>query len=67
MNTNNAKETADAERAMAKQLLNAAFGLPVDTHNNSIDRAIDCIINAAILEVTSGLSEALREQAEARK
>jgi len=48
-----AQEQADIQRAEAKRLLQAAFGFSGDTTNKDIDRTVDCIIGAALLEMVS--------------
>lgn len=45
-----AQETADAQRAEAKNMLCRAAGIPEDIMSDAIDRAVDCIISAAVLE-----------------
>jgi len=45
-----AQEQADIQRAEAKRLLNSAFGWGENITSEAVDRAIDCIISAAILE-----------------
>ena len=67
MNTNNTKEKADELRAAAKKLLNAALRLPMDVPNNNVDHAVDCIIQAAMLEATQIISEAFLELAKVGK
>lgn len=54
-----AKEQANIQRAEAKQLLNAAFGWGENISNQAVDRAIDCIISAALLEIAAIQEEAM--------
>ena len=53
------KDEADAQRNEAKKMLNAAFGMPKDISSGSIDRSVDCIISAAMLEVVMVISQGL--------
>ena len=41
-------------RKEAKRLLNDMFKVPEGSSDNTIDRIIDCIIEATLLEVRSG-------------
>ena len=45
-------EAVDAERKEAKRLLCSATGLPADIESETISRAVDCIIRAAVLEIS---------------
>ena len=58
-----AQETADAQRAEAKNMLCRAAGLPEDIMSGAIDRAVDCIISAAVLEAVMIISQGMQEQA----
>lgn len=48
-----AQKQADIQRAEAKRLLNSAIGLLDGTASSTVDMAVDCIIGAALLEITS--------------
>lgn len=54
-----AQEQANIQRAEAKRLLNAAFCYGENITSETVDRAIDCIISAAILEMASIQEEAM--------
>jgi hypothetical protein len=56
----NAKEQADKMRAEAKSILNTLLGIPNGYSSDTIDRLVDCIIGAAILEITSITTDAVR-------
>lgn len=58
------QEQADIQRAEAKRLLNAAFALGESMSSHAVDRAIDCILSAAILEAVVVINQGLREQVE---
>ena len=62
-----AQEQADIQREEAKRLLNVAFGLNENYRNSDIDRVIDCIISAAILEamviINQGMQESMANRA----
>lgn len=55
-----AQEQADIQRAEAKRLLNSAFGWGENITSEAVDRAVDCIIGAAILEISAIHQEAAR-------
>ena len=55
------KEIADAQRSEAKTMLCRAIGLPEDTMSVAIDRAVDCIISAALLEATIVICNGMKE------
>jgi len=55
-----AQEQADIQRAEAKRLLNSAFGWGENIASEAVDRAVDCIIGAAILEISAIHQEAAR-------
>ncbi len=48
-----AQEQADIQRAEAKRLLTSVFGWGEGISSATIDQAVDCIIAAAILELTA--------------
>jgi hypothetical protein len=50
------------QRVAAKKHLNAAFGLPENTESNTVNRAVDCIIGAALLEMVVMMHEAQKSQ-----
>ena len=56
------QETADAQRDEAKRMLCSAIGLPDGIMSGSIDRAVDCIISAAMLEAVLAYNKALKDQ-----
>lgn len=47
------QEQADRQRAEAKRLLNTMFGIGENIASVAIDRAVDCIISAALLEMAA--------------
>jgi hypothetical protein len=53
------QEQANIQRAEAKQLLNAAFGRDV-WGIDVVDRAVDCIIGAALLEMAAIQEDAMQ-------
>jgi predicted nucleic acid-binding protein len=58
------EEQAQLQRDEAKRLLTALIykgGLPDKLSSLSVDRIVDCIISAAILEVTALYANALRD------
>jgi hypothetical protein len=55
------KATAEAQREEAKKMLSSAVGLPANISSGTIDRAVDCIIGAAMLEITIIISEGMQE------
>ena len=55
-----AKEQADIQRAEAKRLLNSAFGWGENIASGAVDRAIDCIISAAMLEAVLVVNEGMQ-------
>ena len=57
----NAQDQADIQRAEAKRLLNSAFNFGENTTSLAVDRAIDCIISAAVLESMLVLKQGLGE------
>jgi hypothetical protein len=63
------QEQADIQRSEAKRLLNSAFGWGENVTSETVDRAIDCIISAAILEArlvitsTKGMLEQVAKNA----
>ncbi len=62
-----AQETADAQRREAKRMLCSAIGLPEHISSGAIDGAVDCIINAAMLEAVMIINKGLQEQSAAKK
>jgi hypothetical protein len=54
------QEQADIQRAEAKRLLTSLFGWGEGIGSEAIDRAVDCIIGAAILEISAIHEEAAR-------
>lgn len=58
-----AQETLDAQRAEAKNMLCRCFGLRDDIMSGEIDRAVDCIIGAAVLEAVMVITQGMQEQA----
>jgi len=58
-----AQETANAQRDEAKRMLCSAIGLPENIGSGAIDRAVDCIISAAILEAVMVINQGMQEQA----
>lgn len=61
-----AQAQADILRAEAKRLLNSAFNWGENITSTAVDRAIDCIISAALLEsmlvIQQGYAEAKLEE-----
>ena len=57
-----AQEQADIQRAEAKQMLNNALGLPEHITSSAIDRAVDCIISAALIECVLAFQQGLRKE-----
>ena len=55
-----AQEQADIQRAEAKRLLNSAFGRGENITSEAVDRAVDCIIGAALWEMSAIRREATR-------
>ena len=58
---NNVQDAADAQRAEAKNMLCHAAGLSKGIMSDAIDRAVDCIIRAAVLEVCARHQEAAQK------
>jgi hypothetical protein len=58
-----AQEQADAQRNEAKRMLCSAIGLPENIGSGAIDRAVDCIIGAAVLEAVIIITQGMQEQA----
>ena len=56
------QDIADAQRQEAKKLICSAIGLPKDIMSGAVDRAVDCIINVAVLEATFLLKRVLIRQ-----
>jgi hypothetical protein len=54
------REIADEQRAEAKRLICSAIGLPENISSSAIERAVDCIISAAMLEAVMVINECLR-------
>jgi len=55
-----AQEQADIQRAEAKRLFNSLFGWGEYITSDTVDRVVDCIIGAAILEMSAIHQEAAR-------
>lgn len=55
-----AQEQADIQRAEAKRLLNSAFGWGENITSEAVDRAIDCIISAAMLEAVLVVNQGMQ-------
>ena len=53
-----AKQEANKLRSEAKENLHRLFNIPQGFGSEQIDRAVDCIIGAAILEVSALVDEA---------
>ena len=53
------KEQADLQRSEAKRLLNSAFGWGEGITADAVDRAVDCIVGAAMLEICIAQTEAM--------
>ena len=58
-----AQEQADIQREEAKRLLNSAFEWGENITCEAVDRAIDCIISAAMLEAVLVINQGMQEQA----
>lgn len=58
-----AQEQASIRRAEAKRLLNSVFGWRENVTSEAVDRAIDCIIGAALLEMIAIQEEAMLHKA----
>ena len=56
-----AQEAADALREEAKRRLCSAFGLPPEVSSEAVNRAVDCIIGAAILETVIVINEGAKK------
>jgi len=54
------QEQSDKLRQEAKDILNKFFGMPENTSNQALDRIIDCIIGAAVLQVAATMEEATK-------
>jgi len=61
-----AQEAANEQRKEAKRMLYSAIGLPENTGSNAIDRAVDCIISAAVLEAVMIVKQGMQEREENR-
>ena len=57
---NAAQEQADIQRAEAKRLLNSAFGWDENITSEAVNKAVDCIIGAAIKEMLKHSRDANR-------
>ena len=51
------QEQADIQRAEAKRLLNLAFGWGENIASETVNRAVDCTIGAALLEITATMHQ----------
>ena len=58
---NEAINQADAQRAEAKKLLLGMFRIRKGESNGTVERLVDCIISAAILECASLMAIAAQE------
>lgn len=59
---NKLQEQANIQRAEAKKLLLRHFRIRRDESNGEIERIVDCIVSAALLEVCAMQSEAIANQ-----
>ena len=57
-----AQKQAEIQRAEAKRLINKAFKVEENTESELLNRLIDCIIGAAILEITAIYQEASQKE-----
>lgn len=55
-----AQEQADIQRAEAKRLLRNRFGINDGESDGNVERIIDCIISAALLEMAAIQEAAIR-------
>lgn len=55
-----AREAANAQRNEAKQILLRLFGISEGESNGAVERVVDCIIGAVVLESAMMLDEALK-------
>lgn len=62
-----AKKQADLLRHEAKQHLNSLFKIPEGYGSGSVERLVDCIIFAAVLEVSALQAEAWQAAKEQTK
>ena len=58
----NTKQEADKLRAEAKRLLSAMLGLPENIASEQVDRFVDCVISAAMLEIVDTMNRASDRQ-----
>lgn len=57
-----AQEAADAQRHEAKVILRRQFGIAEGESNGTIERFVDCIIGAAMLEAVIVINKGMQEQ-----
>ena len=58
---NEVKTQADIQRAEAKRLLRGMFGMTEGERNGTVERIVDCIVGAALLEAASLIQIAAQE------
>ena len=58
----NLKERADLQRFKAKRLLNSAFNYGENFSNAAVDQAVDCIVAAAVLEISAILEREIKRK-----
>ena len=63
MNLQEIKDLAEMNRKQAKLMLYSVVGLPRGFTSEGVDQVVDCIIGAAILEITAIQKEAILNQA----
>ena len=56
------RRKADGCRIEAKQILSRQFGTPGRYNNRSLERLVDLIIEAAILESTLSMNRAIKQE-----
>lgn len=59
----NAKVQAGVLREEAKMILRRAFKVRADESNGAIERFVDCVIDAAVLEIAAVQAEAVASAA----
>ena len=57
-----AKQAADVLRQEAKQLIRRLVGFPEGGSNDPVDRIVDCIVGAAVLEVAAIQEQAAKDK-----
>ena len=58
---NEASKQADIQRAEAKRLLRGMFGMTEGESNGTVERIVDCIVGAAILECANLIASAAQK------